>query len=61
MSAAVTGIDRWVDARVKETPLRRLGEPTDIANACLYLSSDEASFVSGEIIFADGALMAANR
>ena len=61
MSAAVTGIDKWVEARTKETPLRRLGEPSDIANACLYLCSDEASFVSGEIIFPDGGLMADNR
>lgn len=61
MSAAVTGNERWVDARVAETPLRRLGEPRDIANACLYLCSDEADFVSGEIIFPDGGLMAGNR
>jgi NAD(P)-dependent dehydrogenase (short-subunit alcohol dehydrogenase family) len=51
----------WVDARVAETPLRRLGEPLDIANACLYLSCDESSFVTGEIIFPDGGLGAAVR
>ena len=51
----------WVDKRVRETPLRRLGEPVDIANACLYLSSDESSFVTGEIIFPDGGLGAGVR
>jgi len=51
----------WVDARIAETPLRRLGEPVDIANACLYLVSDEASFVTGEIIFPDGGLGAGVR
>ncbi|MEA3215925.1 MAG: hypothetical protein QOJ19_2081 [Acidimicrobiia bacterium] len=51
----------WVDQRLKETPLRRLGEPVDIANACLYLSSDESSFVTGEIIFPDGGLGAGVR
>lgn len=58
MSAAVTVHDGWVKAREKETPLRRLGEPVDIANACLYLASDESSFVTGEILFPDGGLNA---
>ena len=61
MSGAVVESDRWVAAREKETPLGRLGEPVDIANACLYLCSDEASFVTGEIIFPDGGIMADNR
>ncbi len=61
MSAAAAARDAWVDARLSETPLRRLGEPVDIANACLYLASDEASFVTGEIIFPDGGLGAAMR
>ena len=52
---------RWVADREAETPLRRLGEAADIVNACLYLSSDEASFVTGEIIFADGGFGAATR
>ena len=38
------------------TPLGRLGQPEDIANAALFLSSDEASFFTGEIIFPDGGL-----
>ena len=61
MSGAVLGNERWVEARERETPLGRLGEPDDIANACLYLCSDEASFVTGEIIFPDGGVMAAGR
>ena len=61
MSGAVLGNDRWVAARERETPLGRLGVPNDIANACLYLCSDEASFVTGEIIFPDGGVMAAGR
>lgn len=61
MAAAALTSDRWVGDREAETPLRRLGEPADIANACLYLSSDEASFVTGEIIFADGGFGAATR
>ncbi|WP_420439556.1 SDR family NAD(P)-dependent oxidoreductase [Candidatus Poriferisodalis sp.] len=61
MSGAVLGNERWVQERERETPLGRLGEPNDIANACLYLCSDEASFVTGEIIFPDGGVMAAGR
>ncbi len=61
MAAAALNSDRWVADREAETPLRRLGEAADIANACLYLSSNEASFVTGEIIFADGGFGAATR
>ena len=35
-------------------PLNRIGEPSDIANAALYLSSDEANWISGEILNVDG-------
>jgi len=34
---------------------RRFSTPLDVANACLYLASDEASFVSGVCIEVDGA------
>ncbi|MEZ5263953.1 MAG: SDR family oxidoreductase [Acidimicrobiales bacterium] len=61
MSGAALTYDKWVAARVRETPLRRLGEPVDIANACLFLSNDESSFVTGEIIFPDGGVTAAWR
>lgn len=40
----------------EKTPLRRLGTPEDIANAYLFLSSDEASFVSGSVLSVDGAI-----
>src|SRR5512145_2479679 len=36
-------------------PLGRFSTPLDVANACLYLASDEASFVSGVCIEVDGA------
>jgi 7-alpha-hydroxysteroid dehydrogenase len=39
-----------------ETPLRRLGEPEDIAAAALYLCSDAGSFVTGKVIEVDGGI-----
>ena len=39
------------------TPLGRLGEPIDIANAYLWLASEEASFVHGAIISVDGGIV----
>jgi 3-oxoacyl-[acyl-carrier protein] reductase len=38
------------------TPLGRLGEPTDIAGAVRFLCSDEASFITGEVLLVDGGL-----
>ena len=39
------------------TPLRRLGQPQDVANAYLFLASDEASFISGTVLRVDGGLV----
>jgi len=36
------------------TPLGYVGEPNDIANAALYLGSDESSYVTGEVLYVDG-------
>ena len=38
------------------TPLGRLGTPLDIANAALFLASDESSFFTGEILLPDGGM-----
>lgn len=36
-------------------PLKRIGEPEDVAKAVLFLASDLASYVSGKILYCDGA------
>jgi NAD(P)-dependent dehydrogenase (short-subunit alcohol dehydrogenase family) len=36
--------------------LKRLGEPADIANSCLFLASDEASYITGEILAVSGGI-----
>ena len=41
----------------EKTPLRRLGEPVDVAYAYLYLASDEAKFINGAVLCVDGGLI----
>src|SRR5258706_5246921 len=45
---------------VKWYPLGRVGEPEDIANAALFLASDEASWITGIVLPVDGGLLAGN-
>jgi 3-oxoacyl-[acyl-carrier protein] reductase len=40
----------------ERTPVRRLGEPRDVANAYLFLASDEADFINGAVLSVDGGL-----
>ncbi len=43
-------------AMLQNTPLGRLGEPTDVAGAVRFLCSDEASFITGEVLLVDGGM-----
>jgi 7-alpha-hydroxysteroid dehydrogenase len=42
------------EAMLKHTPLRRLGEPEDMANAALFLCSPAAAWISGQILTVSG-------
>jgi 3-oxoacyl-[acyl-carrier protein] reductase len=44
------------ETMLQNTPLGRLGEPTDVAAAVRFLCSDEASFITGEVLLVDGGL-----
>src|SRR5438477_2203128 len=46
-----------VESMAQKTPLARIGEPDDIANAYAWLASDAAKFVSGAVLSVDGGLV----
>ena len=47
--------EAMIEPLIKTIPLGRIGTPKDIAYACLYLASEMASYVTGEILQVDGA------
>jgi NAD(P)-dependent dehydrogenase (short-subunit alcohol dehydrogenase family) len=58
--AAGTGKPKEVimDKLARQIPLKRVGEPNDVANAVLYLASDESRFVTGAELKVDGGISA---
>ena len=53
-AAALTSNDVVVDKYLDRTPLRRVGEPGDVAGVALLLASDAAGYITGETIVVDG-------
>lgn len=49
--------DKVLEALKEKAPLQRLGEIDDIANAYLFLATDEASYITGTVLSVDGGLI----
>lgn len=49
--------DQMIQPMIQAIPLRRIGEPEDVANCFLFLASDMASYVTGEVLNVDGAML----
>ncbi|HHW68468.1 MAG: 3-oxoacyl-[acyl-carrier protein] reductase [Epulopiscium sp.] len=57
-----TQMNTWLDDDEKNTlidqiPLMRMGNPKDVANLCLYLCSDAANYMTGQVITLDGGMI----
>jgi len=46
--------DQVIAPLIAQIPLRRVGEPEDVANAFVFLASDKASYISGQVLGVDG-------
>lgn len=49
--------DKVIEYMVSKTPMSRMGEAYEVANAILFLVSDESSFITGHILHVDGGLV----
>jgi 3-oxoacyl-[acyl-carrier protein] reductase len=46
--------DQFAEAIAEQTPLRRVGQPEDVAGTIAFLCSDDAAYVSGQVIYVAG-------
>lgn len=56
-SMVATVPEKVIQGLLQVIPLQRLGKPSDIANAYLFLASDESDYVNGTVLHVDGGIM----
>ena len=49
--------DAMIQPLIQHIPLKRVGEPEDIANAYLFLASESASYITGVVLPVDGGVI----
>src|ERR1051326_7262804 len=49
--------EKILQSMVSHTPIGRMGQPEDIANAYVWLASDQASFITGTVLSVDGGVV----
>lgn len=49
--------EKIINALNERIPLKRMGEPEEVANLYLFLASDESSYITGQVIGIDGGLV----
>ena len=52
--------EKWLTYYTGKLPMGRVGEPVDIANAVLFMASNDSSFITGSNLVSDGGDIAAN-
>ncbi len=48
--------EKVIEDWIKDIPLKRIGTPEDVANACLFLASDLSSYITGQVLTVDGGM-----
>ena len=49
--------EKTSQAWAQSIPLRRIGQPQDVAQACVFLASDESSYITGQVLQVDGGML----
>ena len=57
MSELIQRVPSVHDSRVKDVPMGRFGTPEEIAQVCLFLASDQCSYMNGSVLVADGGFL----
>lgn len=48
----------WAEEKLEKIPMNRIGDPEDIAGPAVFLASDDAAYITGHVLTADGGYIA---